>query len=154
MSETNNNKPSVFLNLKAVLLKYLIILRYIVSGSTAFAVNFVFLYIFTEVFGIWYLSSAILSFTFSLIVSFLLQKIWTFQNKDMEKADRQLSFYLVITIVNLAVNTILMYWFVGKMEIHYLLAQIITSIIISLYSFLIYKHFVFKVRPNIEEVQN
>ena len=45
---------------------------------SALIINLVFLYLFTEIFGIYYIISQILAIGFALIINFLGNKIWTF----------------------------------------------------------------------------
>jgi putative flippase GtrA len=56
--------------------------KYVVSGGSAAIVDIVALYVFTDLFGIWYILSAILAFISAFFVSFLLQKYWTFKDNS------------------------------------------------------------------------
>lgn len=53
-------------------------LRFGLVSVSALLVNLFFLYIFTEVFGIYYIISQILAIGISLIINFIGNKIWTF----------------------------------------------------------------------------
>ena len=69
------------------------LLRYLVAGTVAAVVDFGLLYLFTEKGGLHYLTSAMLAFIVAFIVSFLLQKFWTFQDDSMEKMHSQVAIY-------------------------------------------------------------
>jgi dolichol-phosphate mannosyltransferase len=53
-------------------------LKFTLVSITALTVNLLFLYIFTEVYGIYYLISLILAIGIALVINFLGNKLWTF----------------------------------------------------------------------------
>lgn len=122
-------------------------IRYCVSGGTALALDLVLLYAFTDILGWWYLWSAVVAFAIAIVVSFILQKFWTFEDRSADNVHRQFALYIAIALGNTAVNTGLMYLFVDYFGIPYLLSQIIASGIIAASSFFIYRRFIFN-RPN------
>jgi putative flippase GtrA len=112
------------------------VFRYIVSGGMATLTNLFFLYIFTDLFGVWYLLSAVFSYIISFAVSFTMQKYWTFQDDSNDKIKSQAIIYVIVTSANLALNTFLIYLFVEQ-GLHYLFAQVLSSIIIAVESFFV-----------------
>ena len=52
------------------------IVRYLISGGTAAAINLSLLFLLTEFVGMWYLASSVLSFIAGFTASFLFQKFW------------------------------------------------------------------------------
>ena len=72
-----------------------------------------------------------------------MQKFWTFNNRETSRTHIQLAQYLAITLGNLALNTLLVYIGVAILGLWYLLAQIIASVLIALYSYFVYQRFVF-----------
>lgn len=118
--------------------------KYIISGGTATVVNLSLLYTLTEFFHIWYLISAAVAFVGAFGVSFTLQKFWTFRDHDTEDIHKQLSLYLVVVLVNLGINTLLVYLLVEHAGLWYIYAQIISAMIIAVESFFVYKFFIFK----------
>jgi glycosyltransferase involved in cell wall biosynthesis len=115
------------------------IMRFVAAGTFAAALNLLILYVATAYGHIWYLYSAMISFVLSQIVSFLLNKFWTFQNHTLVGSHIQLAFHFLTAVVNLGVNTLLMYLFVEKLGVWYLLAQIFSSATISFESYFAYK---------------
>lgn len=133
--------------LTSFVLKYSKVLKYLISGGSAAVINLGVLYVFTEYFGVWYLASSGIAFVFAFMVSFTLQKFWTFGDASVQMIKKQLMLYLVAAAFNLAINTVLMYAFVEHLGIHYFFAQIITSGIIAIGSFFVYQHLIFKTTP-------
>lgn len=119
------------------------LIRYAISGGTALALDLVLLYVFTDIFGWWYLWSTIVAFAIAIVVSFVLQKFWTFGDRATNRVHRQFALFIVIALGNLALNTYLMYVFVEYFGIPYLLSQIIAAGIIAVGSFFIYRRFIF-----------
>lgn len=118
--------------------------RYLFSGATAFGVNFLFLYTFTEWIGFYYLVSVVMAFLVAVVVSFILQKFWTFQNNSKAGLRRQAMVYITVATINTVINTLLVYLFVEYVNLHYLIAQFFSSGLIALESFFIYQFFIFK----------
>jgi putative flippase GtrA len=120
------------------------IARYIISGSTAALVNVGILFVLVDFVHIHYLSASIVSYLLALVVSFSLQKFWTFRESASGAVHTQFALYTVITLVNLGINTALMYAFVSVLGIWYLLAQIISGLLIAVMSYFVYQRFVFR----------
>jgi len=124
--------------------KYEQILRFLIAGGIAFTVNIAVLYLFTDILGIYYLISTVWAFVISLGVSFLLQKFWTFQDGSRDKLHIQLPLYLGMQVMNLILNTALMYVFVEYLYLWYLFSQVIIASGIAFSSFFINKTYIFK----------
>ena len=120
------------------------VVRYLIAGGIAAGTDLGFLYVFTDVLGIWYLLSAVLAFLIAFVVSFVLQKFWTFGDKNTDVWKSQAALYFIVTSTNLGLNTLLMYLFVDQFGIHYLLSQIIISAGIACESFFVYQIFIFR----------
>ena len=118
------------------------LIKYVVSGGSSAVIDLLAIYVFTDIFHIWYLFSAVLAFLLGFGVSFFLQKHWTFQDKSKE-THNQAMMYLVLAAINLGINTLLMYVFVDIVHIWYLFAQVITGGLIAFSSFFVYRKIIF-----------
>ncbi|OGZ73735.1 MAG: hypothetical protein A2832_00735 [Candidatus Zambryskibacteria bacterium RIFCSPHIGHO2_01_FULL_44_22b] len=119
------------------------IIRYIISGGSGAVVNLSTLFVLVHFFQVWYLLSVIMAFVVAFFVSFSMQKFFTFNDDSLEKIKKQSIFYLGIQIFNLGVNALLMYISVDILNIHYLISQFFVLGFIAVYSFFIFKHFIF-----------
>ena len=108
-----------------------LVARFVISGGTAFSVNLILLYIFTDFFGFWYIYSATLSFTVSLLVGFSMNRMWTFRDNLINRIHKQLPIYFLINIFNLILNNIILYLLVEEFRIWYILAQALASFLIA-----------------------
>jgi putative flippase GtrA len=79
-----------------------------------------------------------------------MQKYWTFQDDSNDKIKSQAIIYVIVTSANLALNTFLIYLFVEQ-GLHYLFAQVLSSIIIAVESFFVYR-FLFRSEEKIDSV--
>lgn len=119
------------------------LIRFFISGITTALVQLSVLFLLTDILEIYYITSSILAFLVALLTSFNLQKRWTFKNSSSDQG-KQFIVYSVTAIVNLILNTALMYLFVDIFNIWYILSQVIVFGIIAVESFLIYRFIIFK----------
>ena len=126
------------------------IIKYLISGGTAAAVDLSILYFLTDILAVWYLLSAVAAFTIAFFVSFFLQKFWTFRDNDKNAMARQMAYFFLVGLINLGVNTVGMYILVDRFGLWHILSQIIISGMIALSSFIIYKFFIFH-KPRTEK---
>jgi len=122
------------------------LLRYLFSGGTAAVTDLILLYVFTDVFGLWYVISSVFAFLFAFAVSFLLQKFFTFQDHATGGMRGQALVYLLVTSFNLGLNTGIVFLLVHYAGFHYIFAQIVASIILAVESFIVYGLFIFKTK--------
>ena len=135
---------SRFPRLHSRLYRHKLGVKYVISGSTAAAIDFILLFVLTDLLGIWYLTSAILAYISSFFTSFTLQKFWTFQDQDLKKIRKQFLIYLAVALIGLLLNSIMMYFWVSALHIWYLAAQFITTGILAIGSFAINTTITFK----------
>lgn len=118
---------------------YMRIFRFIISGGMATITNLFFLFLLHKVFGIWYITSSVASYIISFVVSFSMQKYWTFNDDSNDRVKSQAIIYVIVTTINLGINTLLIYTFVEKFGLDPLFAQIVSSVVIAIESFLVYR---------------
>lgn len=124
--------------------KYKQIIKYLFAGGLAALTDFAILFLLVDVIHIWYVTSSVLAFAIAFGVSFYLQKFWTFRDGDLDKIYKQLAVYLAVGLANLGLNTLFIYILVDKFGLWYMLAQVLISGVIAIWSFLIYKFLIFK----------
>jgi len=133
---------------------YRVYTKYLFAGTTAGVTDLVFLFVFIEFFHFHYLVSVILAFLLAFWVSFALHKFWTFRDHSFDGITTQVVHYFVLAGSNLVLNTLLMYFLVDIVALRatgvtaatpvvYLSAQIVTSLLLAIESFLISRFFIF-----------
>ncbi|MBG9794357.1 hypothetical protein ABD76_18315 [Paenibacillus dendritiformis] len=86
-----------------------------------------------------YLAS-IMGFTLSLIISYFINLKWTFNNNNLSTFFK----YITVSLSGLCLNMLTMYIFVHLFSIWYLVAQIVTVIIVPISNFTFNKYWTFK----------
>jgi putative flippase GtrA len=120
------------------------LVRYVFSGGIAAVINLGLLYILTEYAGLHYLVSGVIAFCCAVIVSFSMQKKWTFQDHSTHATHKKFGIFVVVALINLGLNTLLLYLFTDLAKFHYIVSQILAAAIVALWSYFIYKKVVFR----------
>ena len=108
--------------------------RYFFAGGTAAGVNILFLYVFTDIFHLYYLISNVLSFIFGLITNYVLSKKFIFK-ADVGNKGLEFMVYGLIGVVGLVFDTGLLYFFTGFLGFYYMISKIFSTIIVFLWNF-------------------
>ncbi len=120
------------------------IIRFLFSGAVGAGTNLLILFVLTRYLGLYYVLSVIISFIIATTVSFIMQKYCTFQDKSQEVIHNQALAFTIVAIINLFINTYIVYAFVEFAHFHYLIGQVFASIIVAFESFFVYKIFIFR----------
>ena len=110
--------------------------RYIFVGGTAFVVDFFFLYFFSDICGIYYLISAVLSFIISVLVNYIMSTRWVFNQDNIGNKVLEFNLFILISTIGLVFTEILLYFFTDIVGLYYLVSKIIASIIVLFWNFL------------------
>lgn len=120
------------------------VLRYLVSGGTAAFAHLGTLYLLTEFLGLWYLAANTWAFLLGLVVSFSLQKLWTFKDTRTTGVHHQAFWYALVQMVSLGVDTVGLYLLVEYVHLWYLAAQFMLLVGIAVGNFFIFNKVIFK----------
>ena len=115
---------------------FLQLFRYIFVGGTAFAVDFFFLYFFSDICGIYYLISAVLSFIISVLVNYIMSTKWVFNQDNIENKVLEFNLFILISTIGLGFTEILLYFFTDIVGLYYLISKVISAIIVLFWNFL------------------
>ena len=100
------------------------VVRFVVSGSLAAAVHVSTLFLLARL-GVWYLAATTIGFCVAFIVSFSLQKWWTFKEGGRGRTRRQLSYFFLLQVVNLFLNGAGVYLAVQVLHAPLLVSQVL-----------------------------
>ena len=117
--------------------------KYIFVGSIGFLINISIFWILINKIHIWYIYSAIISFILSTLIGFQLHRKITYSCSDKINGN-MIIYYYFINIVNIIINTVLIFIFVEYIHILKILSIIISNLLISIYSYIFYKKIIFK----------
>lgn len=112
------------------------IMRFGVVGVISFLVDYGILYVLTEKANIYYLVSAGISFTVSVIINYLLSMSWVFKSNNKRGKKEEFILFVIMSLGGLLLNQIMMYVFVDHMNVYYMLAKIVATAIVMVYNFI------------------
>lgn len=119
------------------------VIKYCISGGISAVSLLLCLYIFHTKLGIAVVTSSVMAYTLSLCIGFLMQKLWTWKEVFHAQTSKQFFAYTFIGICNVGCNALGMYLVAVKLSVWYVLSQIIVAGIIAVWSYFLYKQFVF-----------
>jgi putative flippase GtrA len=117
--------------------------RYGFVAVAAFIIDFGLLFVFTHFLHIYYLVSATMSFLISLILNYYLSTLWVFSHSS-RKRSTEVSIFLIINLVGLALNTLIIWASTSMFGIYYLYSKLIAVAIVFFWSFFARRYYIFK----------
>lgn len=124
--------------------RYKEFIKFFVAGSSAGVTNLVLLYFFYGLLKFDVILSTSIAFILSFLVSFVLQKLWTFRNYSREQVTRQLILYVINIAIGLGLNAWLMHLLVNVWSVWYMLAGVLVNLFIGIWNYIVYRYLVFK----------
>lgn len=118
------------------------VLKFLLTGTIGLSVNlgtFHTLYVL----GVPYLAGSVGAFIVAMCVGFVLQKYWTFEEHTFGRAHTQFMLYVMLTLGNLGVNTLIVYVLVEYTGAHYLVAQTVGAGSVAFVSYFVYRRYIF-----------
>lgn len=110
-------------------------------GTTAFVIDYGFLYVFTEFAGINYLISSGLSFSISVIFNYIMSIVWVFDVDKSNSKLRDFVVFMVLSVIGLGINQLIMWLLVDFMALWYMFAKIFATAVVMVYNFVTRKLF-------------
>lgn len=120
------------------------VVKFIIAGCSAAFVDLGLLYIFHGALSFGLVISTSLAFVLAFLISFSLQKFWTFRNYRQDKVVGQLGLYILNALLGLYLNGLFMHLLVYRFQVWYLLAQVAVNLALGFWNFIIYKFIVFR----------
>ena len=119
------------------------ILRFGVVGGIAFLIDYFLLFILTEYLNIYYLISAVISFSVSVIFNYILSIKWVFDVKK-KQGPKEVIVFIALSVVGLGINQLCMWLGVDIANTHYMIVKLGATFIVMVYNFISRKIFVEK----------
>ncbi len=117
------------------------IFRYLIAGGTAFVVLMIVLIFLVEVFNLNEVLATAIGLLCATPVNYLLQKRFVF--RCQAPAGKSFLVYCLVTIATMMLNVELFYLILKYSELHYTIAQALTTIIIVILNYVINRHLTF-----------
>ena len=113
------------------------ITKFLLGGGAGVLLYYLALYTLTEFFGLWYMASLVIAFVLNWGTNFLIQKYWTFNNKDTQTIPKQFVLYFTMAIAFFFSGMTITYLLVEFGKMNYLFVQFLLTIIFTCISFLL-----------------
>jgi putative flippase GtrA len=111
--------------------------RFCLGGAVGVIAYYITLYCLTEYLKVWYIVSAVIAFVVNYGLNFMIQKFWTFNDKDIATFRKQMALYFTMAICLLIGNTTFLYLMVEFLHLWYMLAQVMLTVVFTTLSFIV-----------------
>lgn len=120
------------------------IFKFGIVGGICFLIDYIILFICTDIFNIYYLISSIISFTISTVFNYILSVKWVFNVKRQNEKKKNFIIFVTFSVIGLILNQIIMWFGVEILSIYYMITKIISTIIVMVFNFITRKIFLEK----------
>ena len=117
------------------------IFRFAIVGVVATIIDFIFLYIFRDIFNLTLAVSNTLSFTISVIYNYFASLTFVFDvNKEKSKF-KNFIIFIVCSVIGLILNDFIVVIVTNKLKVYYLISKVIATIFVMVFNFITRKKF-------------
>ena len=116
-------------------------MKFGVVGVIAFVIDYGFMVLLTEVFGVPYLISTTVSFIISVIFNYFASMRFVFKRKDDMSRRREFIIFVVLSVIGLVINDVFMWLMVDFLFIDYRISKIVVTFIVAVWNFVTRKIF-------------
>ncbi|MBR4152027.1 MAG: GtrA family protein [Selenomonadaceae bacterium] len=115
--------------------RFLEIIRFCFVGGVSFLIDYSLLYALTEFAGIYYLYSSAISFSVTVVFNYWLCVVYVFKGAK-KQTPRQAIIFFTTGAVGLLLNQLCMWLFVAIAGLHYMIAKIGATIIVTIWNYI------------------
>ena len=116
-------------------------MKFGIVGVIAFVIDYGFMVLLTEAFGVPYLISTTVPFIISVIFNYFASMRFVFKRKDDMSRRREFIIFVVLSIIGLIINDVFMWLMVDFLYIDYRLSKIVVTFIVAVWNFVTRKIF-------------
>ena len=110
------------------------IVRFCFVGGVSFLMDYGLLFVLTEFVGLYYLYSSAISFSITVVFNYWLCVIYVFKGAK-KQTTRQAIIFFGTGVIGLGLNQLCMWLFVAVAGLHYMLAKIFATAIVTIWNY-------------------
>ena len=109
------------------------LIKFLAAGGSSFALELLMLWGLTELGGINYLWSAAAAFSIAVAVNYVMCIRWVWRSARRSKSTAAI--FLLTSVAGLGINQLCMYSLVELGGLHYMLAKIVSTALVTVWNF-------------------
>lgn len=117
------------------------LIRFGFVGIAATLIDYGIMVLLTELFGVNYLISSMISFCVSVVFNYIMSITWVFNVTGERKKAQDMTVFLVLSVIGLGINQLIMWIAVDKLHIFYMISKIGATAVVMVYNFITRKIF-------------
>ncbi len=117
------------------------LVRFGFVGIAATLIDYGIMVLLTELFGVNYLISSMISFCVSVVFNYIMSITWVFNVTGERKKAQDMTVFLVLSVIGLGINQLIMWIAVDKLHIFYMISKIGATAVVMVYNFITRKIF-------------
>ena len=118
--------------------------RFGVVGALVSVMHLLLVFFLTDIVGVWYLYSTVISYVVATISNFFFQKFYVMRHMETSETHIQFVKYILLALLCLLINTVGMYALVELLHIPYVYAQILVLGFLAAFTFIVSRTYVFR----------
>lgn len=112
------------------------LIRFSIAGISCFFIDFLLLYVLTDLCRFHYLLSAAISYTISIIVNYILSIRFVFTVQPNNGRVRRFTLFVLFSVISLGLTMLLMKFGVDKLHFNYIITKFVVSLIVTVFNYL------------------
>ena len=122
------------------------VISYLIFGVLTTVVNFVFYWLFTEVFAVYYITSNVIAWVFAVVFAYITNKLFVFESKSWEPAIvfKEVISFGAARIISLLFETGFLALTGEIIGVPELIAKVIAAVFVVIINYVASKLFIFK----------
>lgn len=117
------------------------IFKFGIVGVVATIIDFIFLYVFREFCCFSIIVANTLAFIISVIYNYWASLTFVFEVDDNKDKKRQFIIFIIFSVIGLLINNLLVYIIAEVLNIYYMLAKVVATLVVMVFNFITRKKF-------------
>lgn len=117
--------------------------KYAIGSTISYLINIAIVVVMTDFWGVHYLLSTIAGYASIVITSYIFSVTWIFTERKIASRGKEFVAFTSITIFAMGMNLLSMWFFTGYLHWHYVVSNIVTNFLSTLWGYVPKKLFLF-----------